>query len=225
MKFTYYGHSCFGVELDGVHILFDPFIAPNALASHIDVDSIPCDYILLSHGHMDHVADVERIAKRTGATIVASYELAVYYGNKGFKHHPMNTGGAWDFGTWKVKCVHAVHSSVLPDGTYAGSAMGFVIATDHRSFYYSGDTALHMDMQLIADYYPVDLALISMGDNFTMGIDDAVIASKFIQCDTVVAMHFDTFPYIVLDRQAAQAAFETTNKQLIIPVIGETFEL
>lgn len=225
MKFTYYGHSCFGVELDGVHLLFDPFITPNALASAIDVDAIPCDYILLSHGHMDHVADVERIAKRTGATIIGSYELATYYGAKGFKHHPMNTGGAWDFGQWKVKCVNAVHSSVLPDGTYAGSAMGFVIATDHRSFYFSGDTALHMDMKLIAEYYPVDLALISMGDNFTMGIDDAVIASKFIQCDTVVAMHFDTFPYIVLDRQAAQTAFETTNKQLIIPVIGETFEL
>lgn len=225
MKFTYYGHSCFGVELEGLHLLFDPFITPNALAKDIDIDSIPCDYILLSHGHMDHVADVERIAQRTNATIIASYELAMYYAAKGFKHHPMNTGGSWDFGAWKVKCVNAVHSSVLPDGTYAGSAMGFVIANDHRSVYYSGDTALHMDMKLIADYYPVDIALVSMGDNFTMGIEDAVIASKFINCDIVVAMHFDTFPYIVLDRKAAQEAFEVTNKQLIIPTIGGQFEL
>jgi L-ascorbate metabolism protein UlaG (beta-lactamase superfamily) len=225
MKFTYYGHSCFGVEIEGIHLLFDPFISPNALAQSIDLDQIPCDYILLSHGHFDHVADVERIAKRTGAKIIASYELAVHYGNKGLAHHPMNTGGSWDFGTWKVKCVQAVHSSVMADGTYAGSAMGFVIATDHRSFYYSGDTALHLDMKLIAEYYPVDMALLSMGDNFTMGIDDAVIASRFIDCDVIVAMHFDTFPYIVLDREAAQHAFEIHNKQLIIPAIGQSFEL
>jgi len=225
MKFTYYGHSCFGAEIDGVNLLFDPFISPNPLAKGVAIDDIPCDYILLSHGHMDHVADVEHIAKRTGATIVGSYELATYYGAKGLKHHPMNTGGSWDFGTWKVKCVNAIHSSVLPDGTYAGSAMGFVVATDHRSFYYSGDTALHMDMKLIAEFYPVDMAFISMGDNFTMGIEDATIASKFIQCDTIVAMHFDTFPYIMLDRPKAQLSFEILNKQLIIPTIGESFEL
>ena len=135
---TYFGHSCFLVETLGVKILFDPFVTPNELAKEIKLDSIWCDYIFVSHGHFDHVADLEFIAKKTGAKVVGSWELTEWLAKKALKHtHPMNIGGVWDFGFAEVKMVFAAHSNSFPDGTYGGTAAGYIFKNDDLCFYYS----------------------------------------------------------------------------------------
>src|SRR5690554_1332217 len=149
MELTFYGHACFSVKTQDKIILFDPFISPNPKAAHIDVATLAADYILLSHGHEDHVADAENIAKRTGAKLVSNFEIVSWYEKKGIENvHPMNHGGKWKFDFGTVKYTNAVHSSMLPDGSYGGNPGGFIVNTD-KSFYYSGDTALTMDMKLI----------------------------------------------------------------------------
>ncbi|MEN9449119.1 MAG: hypothetical protein RJA25_2409 [Bacteroidota bacterium] len=226
MKFTYYGHSCFLVETAGKRILFDPFITHNELAKHIDINQIECDYIAISHGHFDHIADLEAIAKRTNATIICAFELYEWLSKKGLTHfRPMNTGGKWtsDFGT--VKCVSAVHSSNLPDGSYGANPMGFVFNTPDGNFYYSGDTALTMDMQLIPRWSKLNFAVLPIGDNFTMDIEDAIVAADFIQCNTVIGVHYDTFGYIVIDHEVAKNKFEQAGKKLILVEIGKTIEI
>src|SRR5690606_27735520 len=149
MKITYYGHAALGIELSGKHIIVDPYISPNPLASEIEVGFLQADYILLTHAHGDHIADVESIAQRTGATIVSNAEIADYYGAKGFKTHGMNHGGSWDFDFGTVKYVIAIHSSSFPDGANGGNPGGFVIEGEHKNIYIAGDTALTMDMKLI----------------------------------------------------------------------------
>jgi L-ascorbate metabolism protein UlaG (beta-lactamase superfamily) len=225
MKITYFGHSCFGVEVGGKHLLFDPFISPNPLAAAIDIDKIQADYILISHGHEDHVADVVRIAKRTGATVIAAYEIHIWLNKQGVeKTHPMNIGGKWMFDFGKVKCVTAQHSSSLPDGSYGGNPMGFVIETSSKNFYYAGDTALTYDMKLIGDYRKLDFAFLPVGDNFTMGVDNAIIASDFIRCSDIIAMHFDTFGFIKIDHQEAISKFNRAGSKLTMMEIGQTLE-
>jgi L-ascorbate metabolism protein UlaG (beta-lactamase superfamily) len=226
MKFTYYGHSCFKVEIGGKHILFDPFIAGNELAKNIDVTTIEADYILISHGHFDHVADAEVIAKKTGATVVASWEIATWFTNKGIeKTHPMNIGGKWSFDFGTVRCVQAVHSSGLPDGSYGGSAIGFVITSGEGNFYYSGDTALTMDMQLIPNYAALNFCVLPIGDNFTMDAADAVLAAKMVKCNTVIGVHYNTFGYIKIDKQKTIDLFSSAALLIKLPAIGETIEL
>lgn len=225
MKYTYYGHSSFLVEIDGVCIVFDPYISPNELAKAVDVNSIKCDYVMLSHGHFDHVTDAEVIARNNDATIIANFEIATYFGAKKLKYHPMNIGGQWDFGKFKVKLVNSVHSSMLPDGTNGGASAGFVISGERQCFYYSGDTALHLDMQLIGTYQKLDRAFLCVGDNFTMGIDDALIAADFVKCNHITGMHHDTFPYIRIDHNKSIAKFEKAGKSLILPEIGKTYDM
>lgn len=225
MKITYYGQATILVEIGGVNLLFDPFISGNPLAKHIDIDSIPADYVLLSHGHQDHVLDAEAIALRTGATIISNYEIVVWATTKNpdLKGHPMNHGGKWTFDFGTVKYVNAVHSSVLPDGTYGGNPGGFVVETKEGNFYFAGDTALTFDMQLIPmTCKPLDVAILPIGDNFTMGIDDAVIASDFIKCNKVIGCHYDTFKYITIDHNTAKKAFADRDKELILLPIGES---
>ncbi len=226
MHLTYYGHSCFSVTVNDKKLLFDPFITGNELARHIDVDTIEADYILLSHGHSDHVADVESIARRTGATLIAAYEVAMWFAAKGLeKYHPMNTGGKWAFDFGTVKCVNAVHSSSLPDGVYGGNPMGFIIINDEQNFYYSGDTALTLDMQLIPVFAELDFAILPVGDNFTMGMEDAVQAAKMIQSKTVIAVHYDTFGFIKIDHKKTVDLFKSNDLELRMPAIGETITL
>lgn len=226
MKLTYYGHACFLLETQGKRILFDPFISPNELASSIDVDSIEADYILISHGHADHVADAEAIAERTGAMIVSNYEIVTWYEQKGFKNlWPMNHGGTKSFDFGKVKYVNAVHSSVLPDGTYGGNPGGFVIQNSEGCLYFAGDTALTMDMELLGRYLDIDWAILPIGDNFTMGVEDAVICSDMVKCDKIIGMHFDTFPFIKIDHEEAEKTFTAAKKNLQLLNIGETSEL
>lgn len=226
MKITYYGHASFLIETQGKNLVIDPFITPNELAKDIDVDSIPADFILVSHGHGDHVADVEKIAKRTGATIISNYEIVNWFGQKELGGHPLNHGGksTFDFGT--AKYVNAVHTSSLPDGSNGGDPGGFVIWNKEKSFYIAGDTALTLDMKLIPMTCPkLDFAILPIGDNFTMGYEDAAIAAEFIECDTIIGCHYDTFGYIKIDHDAAKKAFADKGKALILPSIGETLSL
>ncbi len=222
MKLTYYGHACFGVETKGFHLLFDPFITGNELASAVDVDAIPADYILLSHGHQDHVLDVERIAKRSGAKVISNFEIVSWFGNKGLEGHPMNHGGKWNFDFGTVKYVTAIHSSVLPDGTYGGNPGGFVVWNEEVCFYFAGDTALTTDMQLIPKLCPkLDFCILPVGDNFTMGYEEAVLAADFVDCSKVVACHFDTFGFIRIDQDEVKKAFADAGKSVILPTIGQ----
>lgn len=223
MKITYYGHSCFGIEVQGKQLLFDPFITPNPLAGSVSVDTIPADYILVSHGHQDHIADCVAIAKRTGATVVAAFEVCTWLNKQGVeKYHPMNTGGKWMFDFGKVKCVVAQHSSGLPDGSYGGNPMGFVVETEEGNFYYAGDTALTYDMKLIGEYRRLNFAFLPIGDNFTMGVDNAIIASNFINCPDIIGMHYDTFGYIKIDQAEAISKFKRSGKTLTLMNIGES---
>ncbi len=222
MKITYYGHACFGAQIGKWHVLFDPFITGNELAKDVDVKKIPADYILISHGHQDHMADAADIARRTGATIVSNYELTVWYNKLGIeKTHPLNHGGGHRFDFGRVKLVNALHSSSLPDGTYGGNPGGFVVESGEGNFYYSGDTALTLDMKLIGDSTRLGFAALPIGDNFTMGVDDAVKAAEFVRCDTVLGLHFNTFPPIQVDVQAAVQSFKKAGKKLILLKPGE----
>ncbi|HWM24349.1 MAG TPA: metal-dependent hydrolase [Chthoniobacterales bacterium] len=223
MKLTYYGHACFSVEAGGKTLLFDPFITPNPLAKKIDVGKVPADFILVSHGHGDHVADVADIAKRTGATVIAAYEVGTWFEGKGVKNvQAMNHGGAakMDFG--RVKLTGAIHSSSMPDGSYGGNPCGFVVESTDGNFYYSGDTALTFDMTLIKETIKLNFAVFPIGDFFTMGIEDALRAAEFVGVSKFIGVHYDTFPPIKLDHEAAMAAASAVGKELLLPAIGET---
>ena len=224
---TYYGHACFNANINGVNLLFDPFISPNPLAKNINIDSIEADYILITHGHEDHIADLETIAKKTNAKIISNFEITSWVTEKfNIENcHPMNHGGSWHFDFGKVKYVNAVHSSVLPDGTYGGNPGGFVITSNCGNFYYAGDTALHMDMKLIPLDLTIDFALLPIGDNFTMGINDAVHAAKFVETNKVIGLHYDTFGFIEIDHNEAINTFNTNNLQLHLLDVGKKIEI
>lgn len=225
MKITFYGHSSLGIQIEDKHILVDPYISANPEASHININEIEADYILLTHAHADHVLDVEYIAGRTNAVIVSNFEIATYYGNKGFKNHPMNHGGSWNFDFGKLKLVNAVHSSSFPDGSYGGNPGGFVIEGEHKNIYIAGDTALTMDMKLIPLRTKLDLAILPIGDNFTMDVEDAILASDFVACDKVLGIHYDTFGYIEIDHEKAIRQFFDKGKDLMLLEIGTSIEL
>jgi L-ascorbate metabolism protein UlaG (beta-lactamase superfamily) len=228
MKFTYYGHACFSLEINGKHLLFDPFISYNDLAKGIvSADDVKADYILISHGHQDHIADAVAIAKRTGAKVIAAWEIVQWFGNQGITNtHPMNTGGKWNFEDFVVKCVVAQHSSGLPDGSYGGNPLGFLIFSEEGNVYYSGDTALTLDMQLIPLWCEdLSAVILPIGDNFTMDYQDALMASNFVQCDNVIGVHYDTFGYIKIDHDAVNAAFDEADKTILLPQIGRTINI
>ena len=226
IRLTYYGHSCFSLEINGQTLLFDPFITGNELAKDIDINSIKADYILISHGHSDHVGDAVAIAQRTGAKVISSYEIVTWFGKQGISNgHPMNTGGRFSFDFGAVKCVNAIHSSVMRDGSYGANPMGFVIEYKGGAIYYAGDTALTMDMKLIPLICPkLTLAVLPIGDNFTMGVADAVIASDFVECDNILGVHYDTFGWIRTNHEQAQKLFADKGKKLHLMAIGETKE-
>lgn len=225
MKITFYGHASLGIELGGKHILVDPFISGNPLASHIDSNALKADYILLTHAHGDHILDAEAIAKRTGAVIVSNAEIAGYFAQRELNAHPMNHGGSWQFDFGKVKYVNAIHSSSFPDGSNGGNPGGFVIEGEHKNIYIAGDTALTMDMKLIPMRTKLDLAILPIGDNFTMDVEDAIIASDFIECDKILGYHFDTFGYIKVNHDEAIRKFFDKGKDLMLLEIGESIEL
>jgi L-ascorbate metabolism protein UlaG (beta-lactamase superfamily) len=226
MKITYYGHACFSILAGGKNILFDPFISGNELAKDINIDEIQADYIFVSHGHFDHMLDTVAIANRTGALVVGSWELYDYFGKQGIKNvRPINPGGkvAFDFGS--VKAVVAQHSSSFPNGSYAGVASGFVFKTSEGNFYYSGDTGLTLDMTLIPNWANIDFAVFPIGDALTMGIDDAIEAAKFVKTTQIIGVHYDTFGFIKIDKDAAMRQFEEAGLKLLLPAIGESVDI
>lgn len=228
MQVTYYGHACFSVLVNGKKLLFDPFISGNELAKHLSVKEMAAgtDYILISHGHGDHLADAAEAARESGAAIICAWEIYEWYSKQGLTHfHPLNSGGTVRFDFGAVKAVVAQHSSGLPDGSYGGNPMGFVITSTEGNFYYSGDTALTLDMQLIPRWAQLDFAVLPIGDTFTMGYADAAEAAKMVGCNRVLGVHYDTFGFIKIDHQAARDTFAAAGVQLHLVEIGATIDL
>ncbi len=226
MKITNYGHSCLAVELAGKDILIDPFISLNEKAAHIDLKSLQPDVILITHGHQDHIADAITIAAQSDAQVIANYEVATWLQAQGVENvHPVNHGGSTSIDDMiRVKYVNAIHSSGLPDGTYGGNPGGFIIADSTQSFYHSGDTALTLDMKLIPEEFNLTAAALCIGDNFTMGPEDAAKAADFIQCQEIIGIHYDTFPPIRIDHEKARQAFSSQGRHLYLLDIGEAKE-
>lgn len=226
MKFTYYGHSCFSVFAGGKHILFDPFVTPNEMADSIKIDDIEADYIFVSHGHFDHIYDAVNIAKRTGAMVLGNWEIYDWFNKQGVTNtHPINPGGKFTFDFGTVKSVTAVHSSSFPDGSYAGVASGYVFKTPEGNFYYSGDTGLTLDMQLIARWAKLDFAVLPVGGGLTMGAEDALIAAGYVGAAVIVGVHYDTFGFIKIDHQEAVRTFASEGKILYLLDIGAVVNL
>lgn len=225
MKITFYGHAALGIQIGNIHLIVDPFITANDKAAGIDISILKADYILITHAHEDHTLDVETIAKKTGAKVVSNYEIVTHFEQKGIEGHPMNIGGSWNFDFGKVKLVNAIHSSSFADGSYGGNPGGFVIETETKNIYISGDTALTYDMKLIGEQTRLDLAILPVGDNFTMGVDDALVAAQFLNVNNVLGVHFDTFGYIVIDHEKAIEKFLDNGVKLHLLEIGESITI
>lgn len=227
MKVTYLGHACVNIQIEGAHLLVDPFISANPLAGHIDINSIEATYILLTHAHADHILDAEAIAKRTGASLITNPEILDHYRKLGLDGHDMNIGGSHRFldGKVKIKMVKAVHSSSFPDGSYGGNPAGFLINYKDQTIYISGDTALTMDMKIIPHQYKVDLAILPIGNNYTMGVRDALTAAKFVETNNVLVVHYDTFDVIKIDKEASKRKFSDAHKRLHLLEIGSSLEV
>lgn len=226
MQLTFYGHATFSVTIHGKTILFDPFFTGNPSVKNVDIHALKPDFIFISHGHGDHIGDAVAIAKNSGATVVAAPEVAGWLSKQGLeKLHPINHGGPVDFGFGKVRAVNALHSSGLPDGGYGANPLGFVFTTNEGNFYFAGDTGLSMDMQLVPYWTKLDFAVLPIGGNYTMDYNDAAIASDFIQCSTIVGVHYNTFDLIKIDVKAAQKLFSEKGKTLLLPHPGETIDV
>jgi L-ascorbate metabolism protein UlaG (beta-lactamase superfamily) len=221
VKITYHGHDCFGIQTDTANLLIDPFLTGNDMAD-VSADQVGADYILVSHAHGDHLGDAVPIAQRTGATVISNFEIYNYMTARGVNAHPMHIGGARQFPFGKVKLTIAHHGSSFPDGAYGGNPCGFLLWLEGKVIYFAGDTALTRDMTLYGDE-GIDVAMLPIGDNFTMGPEDAVKAVGFLQPKRAVLMHYNTFGWIVQDAQAvADAIRATTKAQPVIMQPGET---
>ncbi|WP_406944576.1 metal-dependent hydrolase [Halobacillus sp. SY10] len=205
MKVSYHGHAVVKVEANGKTILFDPFISDNG-NTDLDADQVKADVILLTHGHNDHVGDTFEIAKRNDAQVIAPFELATYLGNKGLNAHPMYIGGGHEFEFGHVKFTQAFHGSSYQeeDGTivYTGMPTGILLTIDGKTIYHAGDTGLFSDMKMIGERNDIDLAFLPIGDNFTMGPSDALVAAEWLQAKQVVPVHYNTFDLIAQDGDA-----------------------
>lgn len=224
MIFRFLGQSGFFVQIGEHELLIDPFLTGNDLAVDKPDDFSP-PYILLTHGHADHYGDTEEIAKRSGATVVSSFEIAEYLSQKEISAHGMNPGGSFAFPFGKLKFTPAWHSNSLPDGTYGGMPMGLTLEAEGKRVYHAGDTALFSDMTLIARG-GLDLAFLPIGDNFTMGPTDALEAVKLLQPKQVVPVHYNTFPVIEQDAEAFRTMVENeTDAEVVVLKPGERLEL
>ncbi|UKS55066.1 metal-dependent hydrolase [Exiguobacterium acetylicum] len=229
MKLTYHGQSTVTIETNGHHLVIDPFFSGNEKAT-TNPDDVKADFILLTHAHADHMLDAERIAKATGATIIATHELATYLSFKGLNVHPMNLGGQFEFPFGKVKMTQAFHSSSIIDEekqtiTYMGMPAGFLLTIEGKEIYHAGDTALFGDLALYGAHHEIDLAFLPIGDNFTMGPDDALIAADMLQAKAVVPIHYDTFDLIKQDAKAFSEKIEAQGQTGHPLAIGESLEL
>ncbi|MFC4770869.1 metal-dependent hydrolase [Enterococcus hermanniensis] len=227
MKITYHGHSVVSiVTKEKQTLLFDPFITGNDLTD-LKADQVEADWILISHGHSDHLGDALPIAKRTDATIISIVEICNFAAKNGVKKtHGMNMGGAFDFPFGRVKMVPALHSSGYEtDGEmiYMGEPAGFLLQIEGKTIYFAGDTSIYGDMALLGETLNIDLAFLPIGDNFTMGPEEAAHAAKLLKAKQVVPIHFNTFPLIKQDPQAFTHLLPNNIGKVM--VVGETLEL
>jgi L-ascorbate metabolism protein UlaG (beta-lactamase superfamily) len=223
MKITYYGHSCFAAEINGKVVLFDPFITANSLAKTVDIKKIRADYIFVSHAHFDHIADAVTIANQTGATVISNFEIVSWLGKKGVKNvQPLNPGGTYSAEFGRTTCVNAIHSSSFEDGTYGGIASGFVVESAEGNFYYSGDTALTLDMKLVSETTKLKFAVLCIGGTLTMDSEQAIRATNLLQCKDVMGVHYDTFPQIIIDHAVAKNKFQSAGLTLHLLPIGSS---
>lgn len=221
MQIKYYGHACFTLEHQGTLLIFDPFLNNNPLAP-VKADAIKADYILVTHGHHDHLGDTLEIAEKNNTTVITSVEMAVAYEKPGINFHRMNLGGSFKFPFGRVKMTPALHGA----GVAGGRACGFIVDFFGKIIYFAGDTGLFGDMKLIGELNSLDVAILPIGDNFTMGVEDAVVAAQFLQAKKVIPMHYNTWPLIQVDPKVFQAGVErTSNSQCIILEPGEEIEL
>jgi L-ascorbate metabolism protein UlaG (beta-lactamase superfamily) len=228
LTFHYLGHSTFAVDADGVKLLVDPFLAPNNPVAPVSADDVEADFILLTHGHGDHTADAAAVAKRTGATVIGNFEVVNWVQNQGAEQiHGMNTGGAYTFPFGRLKLTVALHSSTMPDGSAGGHPNGLLISfNDGHDVYFAGDTALTYDMRLIGEAGGVDLAVLPIGDNYTMGPDEAVRAAQFVAAKRVIPVHYNTFPVIEQDTHAfAEKLRQAAEIDCTVLAPGESFIL
>jgi L-ascorbate metabolism protein UlaG (beta-lactamase superfamily) len=216
-KVTWLGHAALSLETDGFNILVDPFLSGNPAAS-ISPEKVNADFILLSHGHGDHLGDTVSIAQRTGAVVITNAELSGWMDKQGIRSHGQHLGGGFHHPFGYLKLTLALHGSGLPDGSYGGNPAGFLLTTnDDQKIYMACDTGLFGDMRLIGDE-GIDLAILPIGDNYTMGPDDALLAVKMLKPDQVIPIHYNTFEVIAQDPKlwAERVEKETAAKVLIL---------
>jgi len=225
LTITWYSHACFLIETDKARLLVDPFITDNPL-SPVKADEMQVNFILVSHGHGDHVGDTVSIAKQTGAMVISNYEIQNWIVSQGVENvHPMHIGGGFDFPWGRVKLTIAQHGSALPDGSYGGNPCGFLFYIDGKKIYHACDTGLFYDMKLIGEE-GIDLAILPIGDNFTMGPDDGLRAVKLIEPKQVVPIHYDTFDVIKQDPHTWAVRVEKeTSAQVKVMTPGESVTL
>lgn len=225
-KLTWYGHATFGMDLDGTQVLVDPFFADNPVATG-KADEVAADFIIVTHGHGDHVGDTVAIAKRTGATVISNFEICNWLSAQGVASvHPQHIGGGFTYPFGYVKLTIAHHGSALPDGSDGGNPAGVLLTTNAgKKIYIAGDTGLFASMQLYGDE-GLDLAVLPIGDNFTMGPDDALRAVQLLRPRTVIPVHFNTWELIVQDPHAwAHRVQAETDSQALVLQAGESFSL
>lgn len=222
MEIQFLGQNSLAITAGGKQLIIDPFISGNPLAKDkINVEDLKADYIILTHAHNDHILDVEAIVANTGAQIISNFEIVNYYDEKGLEGHGMNHGGSFTFDFGRLKMVNAIHTSCFPDGTNGGNPCGYILEADNKTVYIAGDTALSMDMKLIPLRFRLDLAILPVGDYFTMGVEDAIIASDFIECNRVMGCHYDTFGFIEINHEEAVQKFKNKGKELLLLDIGD----
>ncbi|MGQ9598098.1 MAG: metal-dependent hydrolase [Anaerolineae bacterium] len=225
VELVYHGHACFSVVTNGTYLLIDPFLSGNDLAD-ISADQVQSDYILISHGHGDHIGDTVAIARRTGAMTISNYEISTWLVAQGVERaHPLHIGGGYNFPFGRVKLTMALHGSALPDGTYGGNPAGFLLTLGDKKIYHACDTGLFYDMKLIGEE-GLDVAILPIGDNFTMGPQDALRAVKLLEPKVVIPIHYNTFDLIKQDPYAFASQVETeTQARCVVLKPGEKFSL